>query len=164
MPAGANPLRIGLAIIALGAAVRISGRERDGHCGRRPASHCHRDKKNQKILHRPQPAVPCRLCARQKRLTGIHVKPTSWRTPFKCAVIAVTQRVTDPIVPMVIGPPPNDWLINGARRVRQKQDGEIGLRTRPDLGAGLVIAAPSDAVKVNGPRWRPRGGRGCCSS
>jgi hypothetical protein len=41
-------------------------------------------------LHRPQPAVPCRLCARQKRLTRVSVKAQSWRTPFKCAVSAVT--------------------------------------------------------------------------
>jgi hypothetical protein len=45
-------------LIALGAVVRISGRERDGHAGRRPAGHSDGHKKNQKILHRPQPRRP----------------------------------------------------------------------------------------------------------
>ena len=49
--------RAGPALIALAAVVRVGRDERDGHAGRRPAGDRDGHKKNQKILHRPQPAA-----------------------------------------------------------------------------------------------------------
>jgi hypothetical protein len=63
------------ALIALGAVVRVSRNERDGYARRGPASHCHGHKKNQKILHRPQPAVPRRRSVRHKPPSSDRVNP-----------------------------------------------------------------------------------------
>jgi hypothetical protein len=49
----------------------------------------------------------------------------------------ITERVTDPIVQLVIGLLPNDWLIEGARRIRQKQGGAVELRAPRDLAWGF---------------------------
>jgi hypothetical protein len=78
------------ALIARRAGVRVSGRKLDGDGGRRPASHGHGDKKKQQIVHSPQPAVPLRRCAGQKRLPADDVNAELWRPQFRCAVSAVT--------------------------------------------------------------------------
>jgi hypothetical protein len=100
------------ALIALAAVVRISGRERDGHAGRGPAGHSDGHKKNQKILHRPQPVVPRRRNVRQKRLTRDQVKAKPWRNRRKRTVSPVTPPSLTLLRQIVIGRSINAWLID----------------------------------------------------
>ncbi len=101
-------------LIALGAAVRVSGHERNGDGGRHPASHGHGDKKNQQILHGPQTRRPPSTLRRPKAPDRRRCQAKLWRSQSKCAVSAVTLTVAHLPRQMVIGRSTNDWLTGRA--------------------------------------------------